>query len=79
MSKTWKTKLRAMAAFKSQFFDPRSNEPRTFISGPTFVEMIEARGRHFGALIGARHGEAFVTKQPPRVDDIVAAYREREV
>ena len=33
----------------------------------------------FGALIGARYGEAFVTKQPPRVDDLVAAYGGHEV
>ena len=79
VSKTWKTKVRAMAAFKSQFFDPKSKAPRTFISEQTFVEMIEARGRHFGALIGAHYGEAYVTKQPPRVDDVVAAYAGREV
>ena len=34
--------------------------------------MIEARGRHFGALIGADYGEAFISKQPPKVDDVVA-------
>jgi bacillithiol biosynthesis deacetylase BshB1 len=75
----WKTKMRAIAAFKSQFHDPKSKEPQTFIARPEFIEMIEARGRHFGELIGAKYGEAFVTKQPPRVDDVVGAYRGREV
>lgn len=75
----WKTKMRAVAAFKSQFFDPKSKEPKTFISDPKFLEMIEARGRHFGALIGAAYGEAFVSKQPPRVKDVIAAYGGREV
>lgn len=75
----WKTKMRAIAAFKSQFFDPKSKEPQTFISDPKFLEMIEARGRHFGALIGAAYGEAFVTRQPPRVDDMIGAYGGREV
>jgi len=41
--------------------------------------MIDARGKHFGALIGAEYGEAFVSKQPPRIDDLVAAYAGREV
>jgi hypothetical protein len=41
--------------------------------------MIEARGKHFGALIGARYGEAFVTKQPPKVQDVFSAYSGREV
>lgn len=79
VSATWKQKMRAVLKFKSQFHDPKSKEPATFISDPKFLEMIEARGRHFGALIGATYGEAFVTKQPPRVDDLVAAYRGREV
>ncbi|HEU4522424.1 MAG TPA: bacillithiol biosynthesis deacetylase BshB1 [Thermoanaerobaculia bacterium] len=76
---TWKQKMKSIAAYKSQFHDPKSKEPRTFISEPSFLEMIDARGRHFGVLIGAKYGEAFVTKQPPRIDDLVAAYRGREV
>lgn len=79
VTKQWKTKQRAIAAFKSQFHDPKSKEPQTFISDPKFLAIIEARGRHFGALIGAEYGEAFVTKQPPRVDDLMAAYSGREV
>lgn len=78
-TKAWKTKMRAVAAYKSQFHDPKSKEPNTFISDPKFLEMIEARGKHFGALIGAAYGEAFVTKQPPKVHDLIAAYGGREV
>ena len=44
-----------------------------------FIAMIDARGRHFGALINAEFGEAFVTKQPPRIDDMIAAYSGREI
>jgi N-acetylglucosamine malate deacetylase 1 len=76
---SWETKMRAIAAFKSQFYDPRSKEPLTVLSKPEFIEMIEARGRHFGAQIGAKYGEPFVTKQPPRIDDVVAAYTGREL
>jgi bacillithiol biosynthesis deacetylase BshB1 len=79
VSAAWKTKMRAIAAYKSQFYDPKSKEPKTFISDPKFLTMIEARGHHFGALIGGDYGEAFVTKQPPRVDDLIAAYAGREV
>ncbi len=78
VTRTWKTKMKAVAAFKSQFHDPNSREPKTVISDPRFLAMIDARGRHFGALIGAAYGEAFVTKQPPRVDDLIAAYSGRE-
>lgn len=79
VTKQWKTKMRSVAVYKSQFHDPGSKEPQTFISRPTFLDMIDARGKHFGALIGAEYGEAFVTKQPPRIDDFVAAYSGREV
>ena len=78
VSAVWKTKMRAVAAFKSQFYNPKSKEPATFIASKNFIDMIEARGRHFGALIGASYGEGFVTKQPPKVDDVIAAYEGRE-
>ena len=79
VTKHWKTKMRSVAAYKSQFHDPNSKEPQTFISDPKFLDMIDARGKHFGALIGVAYGEAFVTKQPPRIDDLVGAYAGREV
>ncbi|HEY0370601.1 MAG TPA: bacillithiol biosynthesis deacetylase BshB1 [Thermoanaerobaculia bacterium] len=79
VTKHWKAKMKSVAAYKSQFFDPNSKEPQTFISDPKFLGMIEARGKHFGAMIGAEYGEAFITKQPPRIDDLVAAYAGREV
>ncbi|HEX8154209.1 MAG TPA: bacillithiol biosynthesis deacetylase BshB1 [Thermoanaerobaculia bacterium] len=79
VTKTWKIKEKSIAAYRSQFFDPKSKEPQTFISRPDFLNMIEARGRHFGALIGVEFGEAFVTKQPPKIDDPIAAYGGREV
>ncbi len=76
---TWEMKMKAIHAYKSQFFNAKAKEPRTFIAEERFLDMIEARGKHFGALIAARYGEAFVTKQPPRIDDVFAAYRGREV
>jgi len=79
VTKTWKTKMKSVAAYKSQFFDPKSKEPVTFISDPKFLDMIEARGKHFGALIHVEYGEAFVTKQPPKINDMIAAYAGREI
>ena len=70
--------MKAIAAFKSQFHDPDSKDPRIFISDPKFLDMIDARGKHFGALIGVQYGEAFMTKQPPKLDDIIGAYEGRE-
>jgi N-acetylglucosamine malate deacetylase 1 len=78
VTKVWATKMRAIAAFKSQFHNPKSKEPETFIARKSFLDMIEGRGRHWDAMIGAEYGEAFVTKQPPKIDDVIAAYGGRE-
>ncbi|MFN2442662.1 MAG: bacillithiol biosynthesis deacetylase BshB1 [Thermoanaerobaculia bacterium] len=79
VTRSFAKKMKAIRAYGSQFHDPESNEPLTFIAKEGFLPMIEARARHFGALIGKDFGEAFVTRQPPQVDDLVAAYRGREV
>jgi bacillithiol biosynthesis deacetylase BshB1 len=74
-----KKKMEALRCYKSQFYNPKSKERMTFIAKKSFIDMIEARARHFGGMVGAEFGEGFVTKQPPRVDDVEAAYRGREV
>lgn len=75
----WEERLRAIRAYGSQFHNPESDEPETFISQKSFIDMIEARARHFGALIGREFGEGFVTKQPPMVNDLIGAYCGREI
>jgi len=79
VTESWKTRMKAVRAYKSQFFDPKSAEPRTKIGEQRFLEMIEARGVHFGSLIGAHYGEPFVTKLPPRLQNVFDAYAGREV
>ncbi|HUO83728.1 MAG TPA: bacillithiol biosynthesis deacetylase BshB1 [Thermoanaerobaculia bacterium] len=79
VSAVWPVRMEAMLAYQSQFHDPDSTEPMTFISRPSFLQLIEARARHFGGLIGVEYGEAFVSRQPPMADDLVAAYRGREI
>lgn len=64
----------AMRAFVSQFHRSDSDEPETVLSQKNFLEVIEARARHFGFLIGVEFGEGFVTRRPPRIDDVVAAF-----
>ena len=39
-----------------------------------FLEMVEARARQHGALIGVEFGEGFLSRRPPRIDDLVAAF-----
>ncbi|HWA36122.1 MAG TPA: bacillithiol biosynthesis deacetylase BshB1, partial [Cyclobacteriaceae bacterium] len=70
ISQHWETKLNAIKAFKSQFFDPNSNEPETYISKPGFLKMIEARAIEFGHAIGANHGEGFTVRRWPGVRNL---------
>jgi bacillithiol biosynthesis deacetylase BshB1 len=71
ISAQFERKLDAIAAYSSQFTIPgrtpesSSSEPETFISAPDFMEFAIARMRHWGFMIGARYGEAFVTVQGP--------------
>lgn len=79
VSDVFEQKMHAIAAYASQFHKPDSPEPQTIIAKESFLKLIEGRARHFGGLIGADFGEPFHTKQPPKVNDIVAAYSGREV
>jgi len=72
------TRMRAIRAYVSQFHDPASREPQTLLSQESFLKSIEARTRHFGFLIGAEFGEGFVSRRPPRVDDIIGAFKNLE-
>jgi len=55
-------KIRAYKAYKSQFFDPNSVEPATYISSQNFVSMIEARAREYGQRIGVQFAEGFTSR-----------------
>mgnify|MGYP002010152136 FL=1 len=56
-------KIASIRVFKSQFFDPKSKEPNTYISNPDFLKLIEARSREWGHRIGVSFGEGFVQRQ----------------
>jgi bacillithiol biosynthesis deacetylase BshB1 len=72
------TRMQAMRAYASQFHDPSSRDPQTLLSQESFLKAIEARARHFGFLIGAEFGEGFVSKRPPRVEDLLGAFKNLE-
>ena len=68
------TKLSAVRAFRSQFYDPGSTEPETFISSPEFLEGVTARARAFGRLANVGAAEGFVSPRPPLLADPLAAF-----
>jgi N-acetylglucosamine malate deacetylase 1 len=70
VSDYWDTKIEALKAFKSQFYDPQSAEAETYISSPGFVKMIEARANDWGYAIGSKYGEGFTTRRYPGVNSL---------
>jgi bacillithiol biosynthesis deacetylase BshB1 len=67
ISAHWEKKEAAIRAFKSQFFDPNSNEPASYISSPDFLDFIEARAQEMGHKIGVKYGEGFQSQSPIQV------------
>jgi N-acetylglucosamine malate deacetylase 1 len=65
-------KWQAIRAHASQFHNPKSNELDSRVSTSQFLREIEARDQYFGALIGAKHGEAFLVREALNLDDPVA-------
>ena len=72
VSEEWDVKMDSVKAYKTQFFDPDSKEPQTYISNPGFMEMINSRGTHYGHEIGVKYGEAFTVERKLGVDDITS-------
>ena len=57
------TKIEAVKAFKTQFYNPDLDEPSTYISSPEFFESVIGRAREFGKSIGATYGEGFTSRK----------------
>lgn len=66
----WDTKIASIMAFKSQFFDPSSQEPSSFISTPEFLPFVESRARDFGHRIMTKYGEGFTVERYIGVKDL---------
>jgi len=67
VTQTWATKLAAIRAFGSQFTPEPSDVPLPFEG---WQRAVETTARRHGQRIGVEFGEAFVTREPMRVDDV---------
>ena len=70
VTSAWETRMKSILAFKSQFHDPKSGEPETYISSPKFLKMIESRGVHYGHEIGVDYGEGFTVDRKAGVGSV---------
>lgn len=63
VSEVWEQRMQAVLAYKTQFHDPNSTEPNTYLSNPAFIEAVIARARLLGKRIGVAYGEGFLSKK----------------
>jgi bacillithiol biosynthesis deacetylase BshB1 len=70
ISEYWEVKLASVKAYKSQFYDPSSKEPQTYISSDAFLKFVEARALEFGHAAGVKYGEGFTVEKIPGVNNL---------
>jgi N-acetylglucosamine malate deacetylase 1 len=63
VSSCFEIKMKAVNSYSSQFFNPKSTEPETFISKPGFIQYIESRAQFYGFQIGKKYGEPFFCEE----------------
>jgi len=63
-------KMKAVLAYKTQFYDANSKEPETPISSKNFTDSIEYRARDLGRIIGVEYGEGFTVERLVAVNSL---------
>ncbi|MCJ8275172.1 MAG: bacillithiol biosynthesis deacetylase BshB1 [Psychrosphaera sp.] len=57
-------KLAAVKCYASQLYSEDDQQMATPLASNDFLEQWQSRHRHFGSLIGVKHGEAYVLRSP---------------
>ncbi|RYE18613.1 MAG: bacillithiol biosynthesis deacetylase BshB1 [Sphingobacteriales bacterium] len=70
ISDTMDQKMESILCYKSQFHDPNSSEPMTYIASSDFMDNVKARNSLVGKRIGARYGEGFICENVPGIDNL---------
>jgi len=68
VSDQFETKMKAVRTYETQFHNPKSTEPETFISRPGFINYIESRSHYYGFQIGKNYGEPFFCEEKVELD-----------
>ena len=70
ISKQINIKIDAVKSYKTQFYNPKSNESKTLISSKDFLESIKYRAKDLGRQSDCKYAEGFIAHQLPRVDSL---------
>ena len=72
ISSVFEKKMDAIRCYKSQFHDPASSEPITYIATKDFLNNIQYRDALMGRRIGAAYGEGFTSENVPGITSLDA-------
>jgi hypothetical protein len=62
--------MKAVQAYSSQFYDPKSHEPGTPIASKNFLESIQYRAKDLGRLVGVEYAEGFTVERYVTVNSL---------
>ena len=71
ISKQMSLKIKAVKVYKTQFYDPHSNESETIISSQGFLDSVSYRAKDLGRQSGCEYAEGFLAHQMPKVDSLL--------
>lgn len=72
ISETFEQKMETIRCFGSQFHNPDSDEPLTYIATDKFIDDIKSRDALTGKRIGVAYGEGFVCENTIGIADLNA-------
>jgi bacillithiol biosynthesis deacetylase BshB1 len=56
-------KLQSILAYSTQFHNPNSSEPQTYISSQQFLDTVKSRDQMWGQQIGVQFAEGFISEK----------------
>ena len=57
------SKIAAVKAYASQFYDPDSKEPESPITSKNFIDSVRYRANDLGRIIGVENAEGFSSER----------------
>ena len=70
ISNQMELKLKAVKAYKTQFYNSESDESETIISKKDFLESVKYRAKDLGRQSGCEYAEGFIAHQLPKVKSL---------
>ena len=68
ISSFFKAKMDSIKAFSTQFHNPKSSDPETFLSNPQFMDYVVSRSKFYGFQIRKDYGEPFFCEESIELD-----------